>query len=165
MCDEPAACAECGASGRFGTCAMLFHRLLALDHQRLQPWGRFHGLNLVCFLLQHPTQTSAAEADGQWPLVSSYLSGGIDALHRLEADRVASSRRGGKPWIGVDPAPRRTSSPVFTIEDVSVDGSFPASGYEGRMSAWASSIARERAPDDVVRRFAGDLTDGDRHPG
>ena len=48
-------CPECGAAGGGGSCLAQFHALLALDHQRLQPWGRYHGLNVACFLLQHPS--------------------------------------------------------------------------------------------------------------
>lgn len=169
MSDERAACLQCGASGRFGTCTELFHRLLALDHERRQPWGVFHGLNLVCFLLQHPEQSSATDTAGQWQLLTAYVSGGLEALHHLESQRVQAGRRGDRPWIGIEPAPPRISSPRdhdrgVTIEDVSVDGSFPAPGYADRMAAWATAISLERVPDDAVRRFAGDLTDGDPLP-
>lgn len=155
MSDEPTPCSQCGAGGLFGTCSELFDRLLALDHQRLLPWGRFHGLNLVCFLLQHPDPDATAETGGQWQLVSTFLSGGMDALHLLESSRVEGGRRGHKPWIGLEPAPPRSTAPSVTIEDVSVDGSFPAVGYEDRMLDWATSIARERAPDDARTAFRG----------
>ncbi|MFD6697935.1 MULTISPECIES: DUF5946 family protein [unclassified Microbacterium] len=144
MADEAASCIECGASGCLGNCGDLFHALLALDHQRLQPWGRFHGLNVACFLLQHPSQAPAGASDGLWQMVTTFLAGGLDAVNQLESDRVRSNRRGRKPPLVVESPPPRTSAPSVTIEDVSVDGSFPASGYESRMFEWASSIAEER---------------------
>ncbi|MGO4860282.1 DUF5946 family protein [Arthrobacter sp. 2MCAF14] len=144
MGDETASCIECGASGRLGNCGDLFHALLALDHQRLQPWGRFHGLNVACFLLQHPSQVPTGASGGLWQMITTFLAGGVDAVNQLESDRVRSNRRGGRPPLVFESPPSRTSAPSVTIEDVSVDGSFPASGYERRMLEWASSIAGEK---------------------
>lgn len=144
MPDGLEACPECGASGRLGDCAHLFHVVLALDHQRLQPWGRFHALTVACFLLQHPSQSNAQDSGVHWQLVTTFLAGGIEAMDRLTAARVRSNR-GRRSLPSVDPAPPRRSGPTVTIEDVALDGSFPALGYEGRVTAWAASVARERS--------------------
>lgn len=145
MDDHGIACQECGASGRLGACQTLLDRLLALDHERRQPWGAFHGLNVACFLLQHPSAMPAASNDGAlWQLVTAFLDEGLEGAGRIEAARVRANRRGGRPWTLLDPAPRRRRPPTTTIEDVADDGTFPAAGYEERMRAWAASIVAER---------------------
>ncbi|WP_260194974.1 DUF5946 family protein [Actinophytocola gossypii] len=138
------ACEECGASGRLGSCTELFGALLALDHERRQPWGRFHGLNVACFQLQHPSATTVSAVGGQWQVVNTFLAGGLTAIQDLQTRWVRSNRRGARPWPAADSVPARSAPPTVTIEDVSVDGTFPASGYEERMHAWAKSVAAER---------------------
>lgn len=98
------ACPDCGAEWDTVTCTGLYHELLALDHARVQPFGRFHGLNVACYLLQHP----AAVPEGQrrhlgalWEMVTVYLSGGIGALHHFERCRVAGTDPRMNP--GMDP--------------------------------------------------------------
>jgi len=85
----------------------------------LQPWGRFHGLNIACFFLQHPSQVSANASGGQWQMISRFLAGGVDLLNRLETDRVLSNRRRRDPRLAFEPAPLRASPPSVTIEYVS----------------------------------------------
>jgi hypothetical protein len=136
-------CAECGASGRFGDCAQLFQVLLALDHQRLQPFGAFHGLNVACYLLQHPTQARDGIDAEHLELVATFLEGGLASAQLRERERVrlnrqqrlASSRRS---------VPPRVHRSTFTIEALSVDGTFPAEGYAERMERWAGSVVQER---------------------
>lgn len=144
---EGNACPECGASRRLGDCRDVFHALLALDHQRLQPWGRFHGLNVACYFLQHPTDVSSSVLGGQWHVVTTYLAGGIQAANDLEATWVRSNRRGTPHAAALPAAPARIAPPTWTIEDVAVDGTFPRQGYEQRMHEWSHSIASERGAD------------------
>ncbi|MFD2795498.1 DUF5946 family protein [Promicromonospora vindobonensis] len=139
-------CAECGAGVRLGSCTDLFHGLLALDHQRLQPWGSFHGLNVACYFLQHPSRTSATVLGGQWHVVTTFLAGGLAAVHALGAEMLRANRRKAGPLPTFDPAPVRSVPAVVTIADLSVDGTFPADGYEARMLEWARSIRAERTP-------------------
>ena len=146
MTDGTIECAECGASGQLGACVDLFHGLLALDHQRLQPWGSFHGLNVACYFLQHPSQTSAAVQGGQWHVVATFLAGGLDAVHALGAEALRANRRGARPSPTFDPPPARSLPAAVTIADLSVDGTFPAVGYELRILEWARSIRAERSP-------------------
>ncbi|EID55135.1 DUF5946 family protein [Saccharomonospora xinjiangensis] len=138
MTGETTACADCGASGRFGTCGELFRVLLALDHERRQPWAAFHSVNVACYLVQHRSQTQAHALAGQWQIVTTFVADGLDAVHQLTADRVRQNRRGARPWLAGDPPPPLTAT--VTIEDVSVDGTFPAEGYEQRMRRWAESM-------------------------
>jgi hypothetical protein len=138
------ACPECWASGRCGSCAQLFHALLTLDHQRLQPWGEFHGLNVACYLLQHPSQAPHGVDAEHLQLVTAFLEGGPAAAQRWESDRVRLNRR-HRLSTSRRPVPARIRRPTFTIEDLSVDGSFPADGYDERMRRWASSVRQERA--------------------
>lgn len=145
MTDKAAECAECGASGRLGTCAELFDALLALDLQRLQPWGRFHGLNVACYLLQHPSRAPASALDGHWHMVTLFLAEGLDAMNALQAGLVRANRHGARPWSAFDPPPARSAPATVTIEDTSFDGTFPAAGYEQRMLDWARSVEAERA--------------------
>jgi hypothetical protein len=139
-------CAECGAGVRLGSCTDLFHGLLALDHQRLQPWGSFHGLNVACYFLQHPSRTSTAVLGGQWHVVTTFLADGLAAVHALEAEMLRANRRGARPLPTFDPPPGRSRSGTLTVADLSVDGTFPADGYEARMLEWARSIRAERTP-------------------
>jgi hypothetical protein len=134
-------CPHCGASGRFGSCADLFGALLALDHERRQPWGRFHSLNVACYLLQHPAEASESVLAGQWQIVRTFLDGGLDAVEELTRARVRSNRD-ARPPAPPTPAPKAPDRhPEVTIEDVAVDGTFPAEGYEARMRRWAESVA------------------------
>lgn len=132
-------CAECGGSGRFGGCARLFDTLLALDHQRMQPWATFHGLNVACYLLQHPSRTGHRRHAEHLDLVDSFLEGGVAALGRLERERVLLNRQ-HRLCTSERPVVPRTDRPGFTIVEVSVDGTFPADGYEARMTRWARSV-------------------------
>ena len=141
-------CEECGASGRLGSCSQLFHALLALDFQRLQSQGRFHGLSVACFLLQDPSHPLAATtviSGGQWQHVTTFLTAGLDAVHELEAQRVRSNRLRQRPWLALAPPPPQLHHPSTTIKDVSVDGTFPAKNYEPRMHLWAASTRAERS--------------------
>lgn len=138
-------CEDCQATGRFGRCEELFHTLLALDHQRLAPWGEYHGLNVACYYLQHPSTAPADAAGGQWTLVEAFRDGGLEAVHRLETQRVAQNRMGRFVAEGATGLPERTQPARYTIEDLSVDGSFPAEGCEHRMAQWISSVLAERS--------------------
>lgn len=140
----PGSCAECGASGRFGSCSSLFERLLALDHQRLQPWGTFHGVNVACHRLQHPDGVRPTALGGSWELVRVFLADGFVAANELEARWVRHNRRGQSPALQGPEPPTRIGRPVMSIEDVSVDGSFPAAGYALRMRSWAAAVVGER---------------------
>jgi hypothetical protein len=145
MTDKATECAECGASGRLGTCAELFDAPLALDLQRLQPWGRFHGLNVACYLLQHPSRTPASALDGHWHMLTLFLTEGLDAMNALQAGLVRANRHGARPWSAFDPPPARSVAATMTIEDTSLDGTFPAAGHEQRMLDGARSVEAERA--------------------
>lgn len=147
-------CAECGAGSESETCTELFLALLALDHQRLAPWGRFHGLNVACFYLQHPSTMTVAALSGQWQTLTSYLQGGIEAVDQLAAMRVRQNRRGQLEFLDLHPPPERLWPATVTIKDVAVDGTFPASGYEDRMRSWAQSIASERSADGPKPRMS-----------
>lgn len=83
------ACPECGATGRFGSCEQMFQALLALDHQRLQPWGEFHGLNVACYLLQHPSQAPHGVDAAHLELVTAFAGVGAGLGH--EAQRCSRS--------------------------------------------------------------------------
>jgi Family of unknown function (DUF5946) len=120
--------------------------VLALDLQRLQPWGRFHGLNVACYLLQHPSRTPASALDGHWHMVTLFLAEGLYAMNALQASLVRANRHGARPWGAFDPPPVRSAAATVTIEDTSLDGTFPAAGYEQRMLDWARSVETERTP-------------------
>ena len=145
-------CPECGAAGGGGSCLAQFHALLALDHQRLQPWGRYHGLNVACFLLQHPSTVTTTVLGGQWEMVAAHLDGGLPALEQVQTDRVRRNRGTNEGVLRFPAPPVRVREPSVTIADVSVDGTFPAEGYAARMRSWAESIALEREQGHRVDR-------------
>ena len=79
-------------------------------------------------------------------MVTAYLSGGIEAVAHIAAERVRRNRRGGlrEPELQAPPPAARPAT--VTIEDVSIDGSFPGEGFEGRVRVWAMSVRSEREP-------------------
>lgn len=139
-------CDECGANGSWGPCSELFMTLLALDHERRQPWGHYHSINVACYFLQHPSQARST-LSGHWQIVHTFLADGLDAVHALTTR--ARRRNNAKaahhgPGVGDMPVPAPTRSPLTTIEDVAVDGTFPADGYPERMLRWAQATAQSR---------------------
>lgn len=124
--------------------------LLSYDHEQRQPWASFHTLNVACYLLQHPSQGTAASRAGQWLMVQTFLDHGLDAVHTLAraAVRRNSHRHGGRG--GLDAAlpapPPQVHYPAVTIHTVAVDGTFPPEGYASRMRDWAAATITARAP-------------------
>jgi len=134
-------CAECGAAGEWGSCVDLFGALLALDHERRQPWAGHHALNVACYLLQHPSAAAKSDAVELLDLVEAYLRDGLAEVRRRTEAAVARNRRGELPRSlhrGLDDTGGGPMS--HTIADVAVDGTFPADGYENRMHAWATAV-------------------------
>ena len=138
-------CAECGAPMQPRSCDDLFHTLLALDHSRQEPWGPLHGVSVSCFLLQHHSRIPDDDAM-PWALVRGYLEGGLDEIEQL----VENARRGNSHRLNAGPArvahaaasPRATAPPshfAVTIEDVALDGSFPAAGFAERVKDWSAA--------------------------
>lgn len=121
-----------------------FEVLLALDHSRRPPWGPLHAVAVSCYLLQR-TEVQIGSDDSRLEILRAFLAGGRPSLDA----KVASLR-------GPD---RRTSTGLaldvpagfdMTILDDSVDGSFPAEGYEQRVRQWAFTTltAWTGSPDD-----------------
>lgn len=139
-------CAECGAPVDLRSCDDLFHTLLALDHARQAPWGPLHGVSVSCFLLQHASRLPADDGAMARALLRAYLDGGLDDVNQLVAHaRHANSHRvKGTPsraFRGAPP-PHRYAPPTrfsVSIADVAVDGTFPASGFAERVTAWAAA--------------------------
>lgn len=159
-------CPECGAQWDDMTCADYFQELLALDHQDVHPFGRFHGLNVSCYLLQHPSEIPEGQQDqigSLWQMLTVYLSGGIEAVNDLERlqdaggvpsfDAPVAGSRGAVRFSSDAPipVPERSHAPSITIGDVAATdpndpsrGLFPIAGYEDRMHLWVLTIAAER---------------------
>jgi hypothetical protein len=148
-------CSECGAPS--GICDELFHTLLALDHSRQPPWGPLHGVSVACFLLQHPGRSEASRRgrEGElWELVRGYIDGGLAAVDWIvRRARWDNSRRGSRAG-GASPEDASSSAVpgvatgpfAVTIEDVAVDGTFPADGFADRLAAWAAATLSAAAP-------------------
>jgi hypothetical protein len=102
-------------------------------------------VNVACYYLQHPSSAPVDSADVHWAFVEAYRSGGPAAVNQLERRRVARNRPARLDSDEAPRAPDRTRRPHYTIEDLSVDGSFPAEGYEQRMNEWVASVLSERA--------------------
>ncbi|MFF4284301.1 DUF5946 family protein [Streptomyces sp. NPDC001633] len=141
-------CPECGhrASMESRSCDELFHLLLALDHARQAPWGPLHGVSVACFLFQHPSRLPADEGAMAWALLHAYLEGGLQEVNQLVGQaRRGNSHRGknARPRVSRDVAlPPRDAPPsrfAVTIEEVAVDGTFPAEGFPERVTAWAAA--------------------------
>ncbi|MFC0599149.1 DUF5946 family protein [Streptomyces palmae] len=139
-------CGECGVPAAPRSCGELFQELLARDHARQPPWGPLHGVSVSCFLLQHPGRLPADGGAMAWALLHAYLAGGLDAVNPLvgRARRANSHRVGGapSPVVRGPEMPHGYAPPSrfsCTIEDVAVDGTFPAEGFAERVRAWAAA--------------------------
>ncbi|MER7847014.1 DUF5946 family protein [Kitasatospora sp. NPDC096077] len=131
-------CGECGARD----CTSLFHLLLALDHARAEPWGPLHGVSVSCFLLQHPGRLPGDGGAGARAFLRAYLTGGLPAVERLigRARRANSHRVTGGPPRSVTAAPAAPRGGfAVTIEQVALDGTFPAAGFPERVRDWATA--------------------------
>lgn len=139
-------CSECGAPMDPRSCDDLFHALLALDHSQQAPWGPLHGVSVSCFVLQHPSWHPPDDGAMGWALLRAYLEGGLYEVNQF----VGQARRGNSHRVKARPSrfvrdaalphwdalPSRFS---VTIEDVAVDGTFPAAGFAERVKAWAAA--------------------------
>ncbi|NUP49039.1 MAG: hypothetical protein HOW97_17290 [Catenulispora sp.] len=140
-------CPECGAAS--GACDELFSALLALDHSRTEPWGPLHGVSVSCYFLQHPGRSAASHRAREWELVHAYLDGGLAAVAwTARRARSENSHRGPGLTTPAMPAVRAVPPTVFavTIEEVAVDGTFPAGGFADRVTAWAAATVRAWRP-------------------
>jgi hypothetical protein len=137
-------CEECGASAAIKPCAEHFSELLALDLSRVQPFAAHHGLNVACYLLQHPSQGPGSALPVQWLAATTFVREGLDAMRRLQQRAVERNNHGYSkaPYADIAPADSDRPTAPFSvgIEDVSVDGSYPAEGYELRMRRWADAV-------------------------
>lgn len=137
-------CDECGGRTAIRTCQEHFHALLALDFDWTSATAAYHTLNVACFALQHPSEYAISGATAQIRFLVTFLDRGLGAVHLEAAAAVARnshrSHRAPHPTVAESPVPEPASSPfAVTIEDVAVDGSFPADGYPDRMRRWAAA--------------------------
>lgn len=137
-------CDECGATTAIKPCAEHFSELLALDLSRIQPYAAHHGLNVACYMLQHPSLCANNALPVQWLAASTFVHEGLDAMRRLQQHAVGRNnhRNVQAPYPGIAPvSPERPAAPFSVgIEDVSLDGTFPADGYEHRVRRWAEAV-------------------------
>ena len=121
-----------------------FLRTAPLDLTRIQPFAAHHGLNVACYMLQHPSLCAASAVPVQWLAATTFVRDGLDAMRRLQQHAVErnSHRNSQGPYADVAPIdPERPTAPFsLGIEDVSVDGTFPTDGYELRMRRWAEAV-------------------------
>ena len=132
---------ECGAIDS-GLCTERFQQLLALDHSRAAPWGPLHGVAVACYRLQHPSTLSPGEPAVLLRMVDAYRLEGLSGVERIAQDRRrANSRRGRGVQTPGDEPVGTPAAFTFTIDDLAVDGTFPAEGYSTRVQAWVESTA------------------------
>lgn len=81
-------CRECGAPTTEQSCEELFHRLLALDHQRDQPWAWFHAINVACYFLQHPSTVKTRYQAAQLKIVSVFCDEGLEEVSGVDGCRT-----------------------------------------------------------------------------
>lgn len=87
---------------------------------------------------------------GQRQVIDAFLFGGLQAVTALTV-RVIRHNRGimRRPGLTLNWLPQAGAIEGFvptTIEDVSVDGTFPAHGYDDRMAEWALAVACSHGP-------------------
>lgn len=137
-----ARCEDCGAS----RCADVFDELLALEFQRIEPFGRLHGVTVAAFGVQHPSRFDRRVREAQWALLWAFHTGGIDAAEQLQGARRRSAARGrGDPTV----ARLQAASPPLpdtigcggTIADLTgSDGRLDPDGHTDRVRQWVTSI-------------------------
>ena len=142
-----AACPGCGAvyASAHETCAARLDALLALDHSRVEPWGRRHALAFSAYALQHPDRFGRDVLERAWLLLFSAYVKGVSADRVVERLRRAGTNR--PDWI-VPPLPAGTPAPRFavTIADL---GSFAAETYSEQLDDWCrAALAGWRAFDE-----------------
>ncbi|BBF99202.1 hypothetical protein PSA01_17770 [Pseudonocardia saturnea] len=129
--------------------------MLALDHQRAQPWGAHHGVTVSCYVLQHPSTVRPHQRGAQLDIVLAFCDSGLTGVERLTtAARGHNTHRARTPMTsspgGPDDSAARSvpDHPTFgtTIHDVAVDGTFPADGFTERLERWAHSVREAWLP-------------------
>ncbi|MCW4352057.1 DUF5946 family protein [Hoyosella sp. YIM 151337] len=128
----------------------LVHGLAGAGSRTSTAVGDYHAVNVACYLLRHPSQSRADVLAGQWRIIDAFLFGGLQAVTALTARAVRHNRgRVRRPSLTPDWPPQARTVDGFvsmTIEDVSVDGTFPAHGYDDRIAEWALAVAYPRGP-------------------
>ena len=131
-----AACAQCGADFIDATdsCEERFDHLLALDHQRLQPWGSRHGLAFSTFALQHPNGRATAQLAACWTMLYRVWMKGDNRAKLAAAMRERqdmSPEEWGVPSLPVTPPVG--AKYTVTIADL---GAFDADTYAHKLEEW-----------------------------
>ncbi len=144
-------CPECSARPAGGThdCDDLFGRLLAREFAD-GPLGRWHGITVPCFFLQHPSRQPAASRPFHWATLAWFVRDGLPGVEgwwRRNRERNSHRSGGRRPTVADVPAdlpafpggPSPTAYRV-TIADVATsDLSFPLLGHEQRVVEWAGA--------------------------
>lgn len=142
----PPPCPECGAEQRFGTCHELFLALLAHDYEQRRPYADWHTLNVAGYLLQHPSMTRPRVLAGQWEVAQRFARDGLVGVHAIIEGAVRRNSHRTATALSAEPvqpeAPVARRRPHVTIENVSVDGTFPAEGFAERMRQWILDTIR-----------------------
>jgi hypothetical protein len=84
-----------------------------------------------CYLLQR-TEVQIRSDDSRLEILRAFLAGGRPSL-----DATVASLRGADTRTSTGVALAVPAGFAMAILDVSVDGSFPAGGYEQRVRQWA----------------------------
>jgi hypothetical protein len=127
-------CAACRALETFGPCHQLFDKLLALDHSATRPWGPLHGVATACYFLHHPIDP---RAPAERNTLARLLREAIDPAVPLPKLLSVAERQRFNELL---PAPISARDQIRSIQDLSLDGTFPAAGYAVRLRAWAAHI-------------------------
>ena len=136
-------CAQCGATfpGDAQSCDERFDHLLALDHQRLQPWGSRHGLAFSTFALQHPEGRPEKQLAACWVMLYRVWKLG-DNRAKLAAAMRERQDQPPSEW-GVPPLPAvppTGTTYVVTIADL---GGFDAETYPIKLEEWGRATLSE----------------------
>lgn len=113
-------CTDCGAAVVNGVpiCLERWHQLLALDHQRVQPFGKLHAVTFATYSLQHASGATDATLRRSLSIL----------LHYLEAKPLAAALRAEPPL-----PKRRPQSFAVTLAE------FDEAHYEEWLLEWARS--------------------------
>lgn len=147
--DPSPICLSCGRAVADEPCRELYHRLLVREQEE-PAIGRFHGVAVPAYLLQHADEagTSAAVRDGQFRMLQLFCARGLSGMLRMRDHLVRRNAHGaGTPSESITaattdlmPLPDRTPPRRFavTIDHVALN-SFSVSNYESRVRAMAEA--------------------------
>ena len=133
---EATHCSECGGQFTAGeTCTDRYHACLALEYPN-PAYAQVHHFTVLAYMLQHPSQLSAAGWQAMKQLLGRFLQEGISPTRMQELLQKQMQHKSFSMVKG-EPMPTPTWNWRKTVLDVRQDN---AEMYCADVRAWAESV-------------------------